>query len=103
MFVVSFCHFLPSLFLLPFFVLYYLVFSLAGLMAGGDIEAGRALWDRMVGREPDDFVPRGPVSERLLLDHHRRWAAALVSSSSQGVSASAAVTVASGSLMRGVD
>ena len=57
----------------------------------------------MAEREPDDFVPCGPVPERLLLDHHRRWAAALVSSSPQGLSASPAVTVASGNLMRGVD
>ena len=69
-------------------------------MASGDVVAGRDLWDQMTVREPNDFVPRLPVSERLLLDHYQRWIALQVPSNVPSVS-SPAVTVAADSLVCG--
>ena len=72
-------------------------------MSGDDANAGAALWDRMAQREPDVFIPRGSVPERLLLDTHRRWSATPTSTAPRGVLASPIVTVASGNLAMGVD
>ena len=70
-------------------------------MAVGDAITGAALWDRMVRHEPDVFIPRGSFYERLILDTHRQWSAASVSTAPTGVIP--IVTVASDNLVRGVD
>ena len=67
-------------------------------MASGNAIAGWDLWDRVAVRRPNDFVPRLPVSERLLLDHYQRWIALQVPPSSVS---SPALTVAADSLMWG--
>ena len=54
---------------------------LAYLMVGGNNEAGRALWDGMVERDPDAYVIHGPASERLLRGIYGRWLAGLALSS----------------------
>jgi len=55
----------------------------------------------MVRHELDVFIPWGSFYERLILDTHRQWTAASVSTASTGLVP--IVTVASDNLVRGVD